>query len=209
MKLKRYASSPAYIDSIKVSVYLAIGLGVALWFAVILRNVINPWWLGGSIAMIFVYQLFIFWLMRQFNDSTRIFVVFIFGLISLGLIASLVAWVTGVRLPTDLPVMAYLYGFYPVYMTTFDPGTVAIYYASFAQIVAGIVSVPLWLLGDSRPVRKVLRDSWLARIDLVIDVYLDKISFKLDNGQHGWLAVLTGAIVLAVGTVVGAAALLL
>lgn len=208
-KLKRFVRSPAYIDGSHVSAYVMVGLLVSLAFAVILRSVVNPLWLGVAVMSVFVYQLAMFWLMRQFTDAARVFVVLIFGVINLGLIASLVTYVTRVTLPTDLPIVMYLSWLYPFHTTTYDPASVAIYYASFAHIVGLTVTAPAWIFGENKPIFSKVDIPSFKKADLFVDVYLDRLSFYLDSHRYGWVAVLAGAITAVVAVVVGGAALLL
>ena len=206
--MKRFKSSPAYIDSLATGLYIGVGLLIALWFAVILRDIVNPYWLGISIATVFLYLGFMLWLMRQFTSTTRIFIIALFGVVSLGLLCSLVGFITGVRLPNDLPIVQYIH-FFPVQTTTYDPGAVAVFYAFFAHIAATLITIPLLAIRNTKRVRASISKSPVAKVDLFIDVLLDKFSFHIDTASHSWITVFVASLLIVLAVVIGLGAILL
>jgi hypothetical protein len=207
--MKRFSFSLAYIDGSRSILYIALGQIIAVALAILLQAVVNPWWLWISISTVFMYQLAMYWLMRQFYDYQRSLVVLIFGLVCLGLAVNLVTYVTNIRLPNDLPIVMYLNGFYPYQTTTYDPGSVAVYYASFAHLIALILLLPLWLLAGKGLWNRESMPKILKKLDLTADFYLDKMSFHLNQSRYSWAGLLLVLSTLAVAVVVGSASVLL
>jgi hypothetical protein len=204
--MKRFRTSTAYIDSYQAGIYVLFAAFIAGWIAYETRYVINPWWLGGSIIVIFVYILLVLWLLAQFNDADRIFATYTTGIICFGMIVSLVAYVSGVQLPTSLPVLSLYAYFLNSSLTSFDPGMVAISYAFIVGAAALLIAVPFTLLDNTRPVRKMITWFKLDRLDYVIDTTLDQFGYWVDTGKYGWALVLVGMLSVVCLIVVGGAA---
>jgi hypothetical protein len=207
--MKRFSFSLAYIDGSRSILYLALGQIVAVALAILLQAVVNPWWLWLSVSTVFIYQLAMYWLMRQFYDYQRSLVVLIFGLVCLGLAVNFVTHVTNIRLPNDLPIVVYLSGFYPYQTDTYDPGSVAVYYASFAHVIALTLLLPLWLLAGEGLWNSESMPRILKNLDLTADFYLDKLSFRLNQSRYSWAGFLLVLSALTITVVVGSASVLL
>lgn len=202
--MQRYKTSSAYIDSYTAVIYVAVAAALAGWIAFETRDVINPWWLGVSIVTLFVYFGIISWLLNQFHDVNRIFTIYGVGILCLGLIVSLVAYVTGIRLPTDLPILSY----FASGLESYDPGSVAISYAIIVMLAVFVLSLPLLLLDDTRFMRRLVMVLHLHKLDYIVDRTLDWLGYKLDLGTHSWLVVLFTLLVIVNVIVVGGAALI-
>jgi hypothetical protein len=206
--MKRFRTSSAYIDSFVVAIYIIAAACLAGWIAYETRGVINPWWLGGSVTVIFVYLLIIAWLLGQFHDVDRIFFTYMTGVLCLGMILALVVYISGVQLPTDLPVLSFLAYLAGMQVESFDPGAVAISYAVVVGFGAVIVACPFLFLDNTKPVRFLVKKLKLDHLDYFIDSSLDYLGYRLDTGRNGWLMVLFGLVALVCLVVVGGAALI-
>lgn len=208
IRRQRNSYSGAYIDSTLVAAFIIGLVAFAVWIAYETSAVINPWWLGGSIAAIGIYQMLIFWVMRQYWDVHRIFIIFIINIISLGLILGLVGLIFNVRLPVDLPILnvtLYLAG---IEATSFSPGAVALSYSVIGILSGSIAAFIAMLVENTRPVVKVKKWLKLDTLDLIIDNKLDDNAFFLENDALFWMAVPTILLVIINVVVVGSAALI-
>lgn len=206
--MQRYRTSSAYIDSFVAAFYIIAAAGLAAWIAYETRAVINPWWLGGSVVLLFVYALLILWLLRQFSSPDRIFITYTTGIICLGMVLSLVAYISHVRLPTDLPVLGLFIYLAGLQLESFDPGAVAISYAIVVGLGAFIIATPFLFLDNTRLVRWLVKTLRLDRLDYIVDASLDRFGYWIDAGRHGWLMVVLGLLAIVSLIVVGGAALI-
>ena len=205
---QRYSYSTAYIDSTLVVAFIAGLVAFAVWIAWQTAGVINPWWLGGSIIAVGIYEMIIFWLMRQYWDVHRIFIIFIINVVSLGLILGFVGIVFGVRLPVDLPILNVTYYLAGIEATSFSPGAVALSYTVVGLFSGFIVMLIAIAIEDTRLAKRLKKQLKLDKLDLVIDTKLDDNSFFLENSSMFWvIAPIVLLIVLNV-VVVGSASLL-
>lgn len=207
-RVKRYKSSSAYIDSGLVGAY-ALGLAIfAIWIGINTAEHVPAWWLSSSIVAVGLYQVAIFWLVRQYWEADKIFFIFTTNLVCLGLILAGVGLVFDVHLPADLPILStiiYLQGYEA---TSFSPGSVALSY-SYIGLLTGLVSVFVFsLFEDSRPAKALKRWLHLDKVDLHADWLLDKLSYWLDEKRHPWLILPQILLVVLLVVVVGLAALI-
>ncbi len=208
IRQKRHSFSTAYIDSTLVVAFIIGLVAFAVWIAWETANVINPWWLGGSIIAIGIYEMIILWFMRQYWDVHRIFIIFIINIICLGLILSFVGYVFNVRLPVDLPILnvtLYLAG---IEATSFSPGSVAISYTVIGLFSGYITMFISMAVENTQPVKKIKKWLKLDQLDLIIDSKLDDNSFLLENSSFFWVIAPIALLVLLNVVVVGTASLL-
>lgn len=208
MKATRFKTSEAYIDS---SMIVAFMLGVAVfaaWIVYETRDVIAPWWLGPSIFTVVIYQMTIFWLIRQYWEVNKILGIFTSNLICLGLILALVSYVTGITLSTDLPVLNIILYLAGIEATSIQPGAVALSYATLALFAGLIAAVIIRLFDRTKAFKRLMQTTGLAKIDLYVDWLLDKYALMMDQGERAWLITPQIALIITILIVVGLAALL-
>lgn len=208
IRTKRHTYSTAYIDSTLVVAFIAGLVAFAVWIAWQTAGVINPWWLGGSIIAIGLYQMIIFWLMRQYWDVHRIFIIFALNIVCLGLILALVGFVFDVQLPVDLPILnttLYLAG---IEATSYSPGSVAISYTVVGLFCGYFVMIAAMFVENTRWAKKVKKWLRLDRLDLAIDTKLDDGAFAVENTWYVWLITPIVLLVLLNIVVVGSASLI-
>jgi hypothetical protein len=205
---KRYSESSAYIDSTLVAAFVIGLIAFATWIAFETSSVINPLWLGGSIIAVGIYEMIIYWLMRQYWDVHRIFIIFIINIVSLGLILGLVGIVFDVRLPVDLPVLNFTLYLSGIEATSFSPGAVALSYTVIGLFSGYVVMLIAMLIENTRPAMKIKQWFKLDRLDYIIDTKLDKHSFFLENTSFFWLVAPIILLVALNVVVVGSASLL-
>lgn len=205
---KRHAMSPAYIDSSLVTGYLLGVILFSVWIAAITQNVINPVWLGVATASVAIYQMLIYWLLRQYWEPDKIFFIFTTNIASLSIILLAVGLMTGIQLPADLPVFSVIIWLAGLQATVYDPGLVAVSYALIA-LITGLLGVFFVALFDDSPViMKLKKVLGLARLDLLVDKALDKYSFWMDRGSRAWLVTPLVLLILLSVIVVGGAGLI-
>lgn len=201
--LRRFAKSSAYIDSGLVAGYVLAGALFAGWIAYETRFVINPIWLGGSIMVVLLYQLMIYWLLLQYFEVDRIMTIFTLNIVSLLLIVWLVGAVAHINLPTSLPVLTWAGSVTGQSILSSDPGWVALSYSVIA-VLCGMAGVTLVALVETLPgVAQLKRKLALDKIDLLIDVLLHRLSGWVSLNASAWvmlpLSLLAGLLVLVVG----------
>jgi hypothetical protein len=201
--LRRFAKSSAYIDSGLVAGYVLAGALFAGWIAYETRFVINPIWLGGSIMVVLLYQLMIYWLLLQYFEVDRIMTIFTLNIVSLLLIVWLVGAVAHINLPTSLPVLTWAGSVTGQSILSSDPGWVALSYSVIA-VLCGTAGVTLVALVETLPgVAQLKRKLALDKIDLLIDVLLHRLSGWVLLNASAWvmlpLSLLAGLLVLVVG----------
>lgn len=208
IRKQRYSSSDAYIDSTQVAAFIIGLVAFAIWIAWATAQVINPWWLGGSIIAIGVYEMIILWFMRQYWDVHRIFIIFLMNILSLGLILSLVEVVFNVRLPVDLPILNLTFSLAGIEATSLSPGAVALSYAIIG-LISGFISVFIAAVVENTRLAKNIK-TWLKldQLDLAIDTKLDNNSFWLENSSFFWLIAPIALLIALSVVVVGSASLL-
>lgn len=208
-KLKRFATSSAYIDSSMIGGFMLGVLVFAGWIGYETGQLVSPAWLTVSIVAVVLYQITIFWLILQYWEPDRILGIFTSNLICLGLIVMLVELVSGVVLPNHLPVLSVLAHTAGYSVTSFSPGAVAISYAVIALIV-GLLAAGLMSWIEKLPLYSlIIKRTGLAKLDLMIDYHLDKFSVWLDVHKYGWLVVPQVLLAIMLVLVVGLAAILM
>ncbi len=208
MKPVRYKKSDAYIDSSQVAGFLFGVIIFAAWIAYATRGVIAPWWLGTSIVVVTLYQMTIFWLIRQYWEPDKILGIFTSNIVCLGLIFALISYVSGVTLPTDLPILNFTLFLAGIEATSIQPGAVALSYAALALWVGLVGAFIVMLVDGSKWFKKLMKLSGLSKLDLMIDWALDKYSLMMDQGDRAWLITPQIALVITLTVVVGLATLL-
>lgn len=207
-KIRRFAKSSAYIDSGLVVGYALGGALFTVWIAYETRHVINPIWLGGSIAVVLLYQLMIYWLLLQYFEVDRIMTIFAINIASLLLIVWFVGAVAHINLPTILPVLTWIGGVTGQAILSSDPGWVAISYSVLALCcgVAGLFTVSLFeeLPGASWLKRKMRLD----QVDLWIDTTLHRLSGWVSLDTFAWVLLPMSLLAILLALVVGGAALI-
>lgn len=201
--LRRLAKSSAYIDSGLVAGYMLGGALFAGWIAYETRFVINPVWLGGSILVVLMYQLMIYWLLLQYFEVERIMGIFTINIVSLLLIVWLVGAVAQINLPTSLPVLTWVGGVTGQSILSSDPGWVALSYSVIAML-CGIAGTCVMTVIEMVPLAEwAKRRMRLDRADLWIDVTLHRLSGWVALRELAWilfpLSLLSGLLVLVVG----------
>ncbi len=198
----------AHVDSTLV-VMFSIGVVLfATWIAYETRNVISPYWLGSSIAVLALYQLAILWMLRQSWEIDRIMTIFSINILSLSTIMNTVSYVLNVSLPTNLPFHSVLIHLAGIEASSTSPGTVALSYTMIAVIVGSVVMVIAGLVEDTKPVCRVKRLLKLDKLDLRIDLALEKVSGRLEDVPAAWLVVPLGLMAVAMIVVIGGAGLI-
>jgi len=133
--LKRFSYSSAYIDSGAIGAFMAGVLGFSVWISLDTSSLVSPLWLATSIVAVVVYQLSIFWLMRQYHEADRVFGIFTSNILCLSLVIFTVELVSGVTLPNQLPVLSPIAHSFGYQVEAFSPGSVALSYAVIAIMV--------------------------------------------------------------------------
>ncbi|MFZ1250375.1 MAG: hypothetical protein WAR37_02925 [Candidatus Microsaccharimonas sp.] len=206
---KRTPYSTAYIDSTLVVAFLAGLVAFAVWIAWQTAGVINPWWLGGSIIAVGIYQMLIFWVMQQYWEADRILGIFTTNIVCLGLILGLVGVVFGIRLPVDLPILNFTLYLAGIEATSFSPGAVALSYGFIGLIVGIVVALIVATFENSRFIKHLKQLLRLDRLDLRIDLLLDRYSFWMENySKTAWIVTPTVLLIIVTVLVVGSAALI-
>lgn len=205
---KRHASSPAYIDSTMVVLFIFGAAVFAAGIAYATRNTISPLWLGPSIMAIVLYEMVILWLIRQYWEVNRIMFIFMTNIVCLSLIFAFFEFILNVRLPTDMPVLNYILYSYGIQAESVSPGIVAMSYAELA-LICGLIALfnAVWierLPGYEWAKRKLRLDA----LDYVIDRRLDDYSFWMDNGKRAWLITPQILLVITLAVIIGLAALI-
>lgn len=208
MKPVRYERSDAYIDSSQIVAFLFGVVVFSSWIAYQTREVISPWWLGVSIVIVTIYQMVIFWLIRQYWEPDKILGIFTSNLMCLGLIFALVSFVTGITLPTDLPILNFTLYLAGIQATSIQPGAVALSYAVLAIWVGLVAMFVFGLVDRTKAFKKIMKVTGLSRVDLHVDWLLDKYSLIMDQGDKAWLITPQAALIVTLTVVVGLAALL-
>lgn len=202
---KRYKRSSAYIDSGMISAGFIGVLIFAFWIGFETREAIAWWWLSLAIVTITVYQMMIFWLIKQYNEVDKIFGIFISNLLCLSLILILVNVAIDVQLPIGLPtysIFLYLYG-YAAFST--EPGVVALSYGALGLLSGAIVACIYHLVDDTSLATRVKHWLRLDEFDLLIDLALDRFSLWIDTARYSWVVVPQILLVIVLTIVIGLA----
>lgn len=205
---KRKIHSAAHIDSTLVAAFIVGLVTFATWIAWETSGVINPWWLGGSIIALGIYQLMIFWMMSQYWDAHRIFTIFTINIASLGLLLGLIGLVLDIRLPVDLPVLNATLHIAGIEATSFSPGAVALSYTVAGLFVGYIFLLIAMLVENTRPIVRLKSVLKLDRLDHAIDNSLDAHGFWLENSRLFWIGAPMLLLAIVAAIVVGAASLI-
>jgi hypothetical protein len=153
--LTRYSWSPAYIDSGVVGAYVIGLVAFAVWIAAITAGVVSPIWLGVSIVAVGIYQIGIFWLIKQYFEADKIFMIFASNILCLGLILTFVETVFGVRLPVNLPILNMFVSYVGLQATSLSPGLVAISYAVVGMLTGGLVAFVYMFIDNAKPLMRI------------------------------------------------------
>lgn len=205
---KRYASSPAYVDSTMVVLFIFGAAVFAGGIAYMTRTTISPLWLGPSIMAIVLYEMAILWLLRQYWEINRIMFIFMTNVVCLSLIFMFFEFVMNARLPTSMPILNYILYAHGIKAESVSPGLVAMSYAELA-LICGLIGLfnAVWIerLPGYEWAKRTLR---LDRLDYVIDRRLDDYSFWMDKGNLSWLVTPQILLVITLAVVIGLAALI-
>ncbi len=115
---------------------------------------------------------------------------------------------SGVTLPTDLPILNFTLFLAGIEATSIQPGAVALSYAVLAIWVGLFFTLIVMLVEGSKPFKKLMKVTGLSKLDLLVDWALDKYSLFMDQGDRAWLITPQIALIITLTVVVGLAALL-
>jgi hypothetical protein len=206
--IRRFARSTAYIDSGLVAGYALGGALFATWIAYETQHVINPIWLGGSIGVVLLYQLMIYWLLLQYFEVDRIMTIFTINIVSLLLIVWFVGAIAHINLPTSLPVLTWIGGVTGQAILSSDPGWVAMSYSVLAVCCGAVGLFVVSLIEELPGTTWLKRKMRLDHVDLWIDTTLHRLSGWVTVNTLAWVLLPMSLLAILLALIVGGAALI-